>query len=150
LWLDGTTYRMWFNGYTYTDGFERIGAAHTEPVPGTWLDVELIYDLFTMKLTVDGVERSADVSVSPGALRFAASGTAELDDVEFHWVGTPEDSAEEPPDSGDTASVDTDGTTDGTESDSPRGDCGCRSGGAPPAASAGLAIAVLALRRRRR
>lgn len=147
LWLDGTTYRMWFNGYTYTDGFERLGAAHTEPVAGTWLDVHLEYDLGTMKLAVDGAERSFDVD-AVGPIHLAATGTAELDDVRLDWTAAPGDT-----DPGDTDGADTDlADTDAGDTDGPRlaaGGCGCdAAAGSGPAAF--LAFVMLAAARRAR
>ena len=139
LWLDDTTYRMWFNGYTYTDGFERIGAAHTEPVPGTWLDVSLRWESGAMTLTVGGAERSFEVQ-NPGAIHFAATGTAELDDVALTWVNLESDTG----DTGDTADSGDSADSGDTASDSGASDCGCNGGGSPAAAGVGLALLAIA------
>ncbi len=152
VWVDGSTWRMWFNGYTYTDATERIGQAEGEAHPGGWLDVGLAFDGRTLTATVHGASASTD---APGnaPLRVVAIGAVELDDVAVQGVPIPQDTG------GDTATEDTAGGDTGGDSapaDStgqdtagapePAPGCGCESGGR----SVGIiAVALSAVLRRR-
>jgi hypothetical protein len=136
VWVDGSTWRMWLNGYTYTDATERIGYAEGEALLGGWLDVGLQFDGTTLTATVNGASTSVE---APGSapLRVVAIGTAEIDDVTVQGEPIPEDTG------GDTAPEDTGGDTSAEDSaaeDSgtggkdtggapePQPDCGCDSG----------------------
>ncbi|GDX83278.1 hypothetical protein LBMAG42_50890 [Deltaproteobacteria bacterium] len=149
LWLEGTTYRMWFNGYTYTDGYERIGAAHSEPVPGTWLDVVFTLADETLTLTVDGAELSQPMpGGTTGAIHLSTTGAAELDSISLDWMAysgtddTPEDSG------GDSGGGADTGTGDSDDSGAATSDCGCGGAASPGAIGAGLALLATARRRR--
>lgn len=143
LWLDGTTYRMWFNGYTYTDGFERIGTAHTEPTPGTWLDVQFMLVDGTLRLSVDGAERRVNLPAgADGAIHLSAAGTAELDTFALEWMAY-SGGGDEPEDSG---GGDTGGDASG---DVEAKGCGCGSGGDVGAAGVAIAGIATGVRRRR-
>ena len=78
LALDGTTWHMYFNGYTYTDGFERIGHATGVAVPGTWVDVQLTWDGATLRGAVDGAEMGSVSLETPGPLTVTTTGGAEI------------------------------------------------------------------------
>lgn len=143
LWLDGTTYRMWFNGYTYTDAYERIGAAYSVPAPGTWLDVVFTLADGTLTLSVDGAERTMTLpDGADGSIHLAATGTAELDAIELDWMAY-SGGGDEPEDSGGDsgAGPDTD-SKDTADTGAASGDCGCGGGGAPGAVAVGLAFLV--------
>ncbi len=148
VWVDQTTWKMWFNAYTYTDATERIGYAEASANPGGWMDIEAEWDGVRWTGSVDGAELSID-GVNDGVIRFTATGTAEVDEIRITGVEWPEDSgnppAEDTADGGDTAdsappeAEDTgDKPADGDEA------CGCQGG-----PSAGLAAVLLAFAARR-
>jgi hypothetical protein len=148
--IDGTTWRMWFNGYTYTDAMERLGTARTVASPGVWVQVELEVAGGQATLRVDGAERTASAGLL-GALTLTAEGTAELDDVSVSWEtpadtgdsGSP-DTGEPDTDAGDTSvedSGDTDAVRDTGDATSDTG-CGCTQGGGRGALVLGLVALV--------
>jgi hypothetical protein len=157
-WLVGTTWHMWFNGYTYSDTFERLGHARSVPVPGAWFDLELAWDGAALTVSQGG---AVQVAAATGAtrLRIEAVGTAELDTIALTWEDAPVDTG-----AGDTSAADTgpddSGTPDTDPSDSAKGDdtgsakdkddpcCGCANADAG-AGLAGVLGALIAAGRRR-
>lgn len=162
-WLVGTTWHMWFNGYTYTDTFERLGHARTVPVPGAWFDLALSWDGATLSVTQDGaVQTVAAAGVT--SLRVEAVGTAEVDAVALAWATVPDDTGDTGAPDTDTGAADTDtgapdSDTGAPDTDPPddaddaggeakRDGCGCATGGG--VGWAGVAGAAATLLRRRR
>ncbi len=152
LALDDTTWRMWFNGYTYTDGFERLGHATGVAEPGRWMDVTLAWDGASLTASVDGAALPAVAAPTLDGLTFVATGEAELDDVVVTWEVAPVDTGD-PADTGDT---DTDGAGGADTADTGEtGDtgnatdgCGCASG--PTTANLVAAAFAAGVARRRR
>ncbi len=144
VWVKDTTWKMWFNGYTYTEpAQERIGTAEAHAQPGGWLDVGLRWDGTTLTATVHGADMTLATNGST-PLRVYAEGTAELDDLVLTTTVAGEDSGDT---AADTAGGDTEANPPGggDEADG----CGCNGAGAPTAAGA-LVLGLAALRRRRR
>lgn len=158
--LDGTTWRMWFNGYTYTDGMERLGHATAQAAPGGWLEVTLTWDGATLRAAVDGAELGA-LAAPAGPLTLTTDGSAELDDLALTWSAPTGDTGDTGDDTGDTDTGGTDtGDTDTAAADSDTaptdtGDtstpgCGCGTGSPAGALGAAAALALLGARRRAR
>ncbi|MBM4393845.1 MAG: hypothetical protein FJ090_22185 [Deltaproteobacteria bacterium] len=149
VWVDGSTWRMWFNGYTYTEARERIGYAEGEALPGTWLDVGLASDGAQLTATVNGVSTTVDLP-SGSPLRVVAIGTAELDDVAVRGESTPTDTGGDTgadtgaaDTGGDTAAADTgrDSAAEAVDEPDPEAGCGCQSG---PVAAGSFALPLAA------
>jgi len=109
-WLVGTTWHMWFNGYTYTDTYERLGHARSVPVPDEMFTLDVAWDGATFSVTQNGATQSVALAAMSG-LRIEADGEGELEDIAITWETAPVDTG------GDTA-VDTDpADTDPTDTD---------------------------------
>lgn len=154
----GATWHMWFNGYSYTSGYERIGHARRVPTGGAWIDLELAWDGATLSVTQEGVTTSTPLAAAP-SLTLSAVGTAELDAVELYEEDevdtggdTGEDTGAAPDDTAedtapaDTAPADTD--TDGDPAASPLADEGCGGCGGSSRALLLLPLAFFGRRRR--
>jgi hypothetical protein len=129
--LIGTTWHLWFNGYTYTDTFERLGHARTEPVAGPWFELEFDWDGETLRVRHDGATHEAPLASLAG-LQIGAAGAAELDQIELSWTEAEPDSGGA--DGGDGGGDGADGGADGTDGG---GDGGGADGGAVDAEPAG-------------
>ncbi|MES2639594.1 MAG: MYXO-CTERM sorting domain-containing protein [Myxococcota bacterium] len=158
-WLVGTTWHMWFNGYTYTDAHERIGHAQSVPVPGRWFDLALAWDGTTLTVTQSGATQTVALD-AVDALVITVVGAAEVDSVALAWEGAPVDTAGDTggdtatgDTAGDTATGDTAADTDDTPADTDTegmaDGCGCAGTGAAPAWAAVVAALGLSGRRRR-
>ncbi len=159
LALDGTTWHMWFNGYTYTDAMERLGHATGVPAPGTWMDVTLTWDGAQLVASVDGAALPAVEQAALGALALTVDGSAELDDVTVTWTtraedtgvtdtGDPDTAAPvDTADSGDTGVFDADTDTGADTGAAEAEGCACGRGGGASWAAWGLAALLVGRRR---
>ncbi len=135
---DGTTWRMWYNGYTYTDGFERLGTAEGVATPGQWFDLRLRWDGSTLAAAIDGAEMPSSEARMSGAVALDVVGTAELDDVLVVWTDRAVDTGE----TGETGDPDGDDSRD-SERAAPQAEEGC--GCASPSRRVGFVAAGLSL-----
>lgn len=158
-WLVGTTWHMWFNGYTYTDTYERLGHARSVPVAGAWVDLELVWDGATLSVGQNGATQTVAL-VGVESLRIETDGVAEVDTLALEWAEPPVDTGADTAsgEDSDTGPVDVgmgetgegeNGEADGNDTgDSEvRDACGCTSGGV--GGFTWMSAGFLAVRRRR-
>ncbi len=122
--LDGNTYTMVFNAYSYDTGLERLAWAETEPAPGAELELGFTWDGERLSVAMDDGPALEAVVAEAEGLVFGAEGRVRLLSLELSW---------EEASSGDG------GGTDGGATDGGAGDGGTDGGSADGGTDGGSA-----------
>lgn len=122
--LDGNTYRMVFNAYSYDTGLERLAWAETEPAPGAELELRFSWDGEQLRVSMDDGPALETGLMEAEGLVFGAEGRVRLLSLDLSW---------EEASSGDGGGTDGGGTdgggTDGGATDGGGSDGGGTDGG---------------------